>query len=109
MPKLTPYPYGSGLAGANRSRGTIVLSEFTHQYCHHLSNFPKIRQLFSSSGFDIHEKPRHDTHNYNLNLQEVYVRGLLVQDNSGLHVRFYPNIYCPHGGREMERKRRRRI
>ena len=109
MPKLTPYPYGSGLAGANRSRGTIVLSEFTHQYCHHLSNFPKIRQLFSSSGFDIHEKPRHDIHNYNLNLQEVDVGGLLIQDNSRLHVRFYLNIYCPHGGREMERKRRRRI
>ena len=84
MPKLTPYPYGSGLAGANRSRGTIVLSEFTHQYCHHLSNFPKIRQLFSSSGFHIHgfllEKHGHDIHNYNLTLQEVEVRGFLIQD-----------------------------
>ena len=106
MPKLTPYPYSSRLAGASRSRGMIVLSEFTHQYRHHLSNFPKIRQLFSSSGFHIHEKPRHDTHNYNLNLQEVDVGGLLIQDNSRLHGRFYLNIYCPHGDREMERNRR---
>ena len=72
MPKLTPYPYSNGLPGANRNGGMTVLSESTPQYFHHLSNFPKIRQLICDSGFHIHEflleKPGHAIHTYNLSL-----------------------------------------
>jgi hypothetical protein len=93
MPKPTPYSYSSELLEANKSGGMTVLSGSTPQHCHHLSNFPKIRQLFSSSGFHIHEflleKPRHDIHIYNLSLQEVEVGGFLIQDYRGLYVRFY--------------------
>ena len=69
----------------------------------------RLDSYFLPQGLTSMKNPRHDIHNYNLNLQEVDVGGLLIQDNSRLHVRFYLNIYCPHGGREMERKRRRRI
>jgi hypothetical protein len=75
MPRLTPYPFSKWLPGANRSEGMAVLSGSTPQYCHHFSNFPKIRQLICSSGFHIHgfllEKPGHDIHTYNLSLQVV--------------------------------------
>jgi hypothetical protein len=106
MPKLAPYLYSSGLPRANRSGGMTVLSEFIPQYCHHLSNFPKIRQLFSSSGFHIHgfllEKHGCDISNYNLSLQEVEVGGFLIQDYSGIHMRFYLNTSLSSWGRKRK-------
>ena len=95
MPRLSPYPYSNGLPGANRSGGMAVFSESTLQYCHHLSNFPNIRQFICSSGFHIHgfllEKSGHYIHIYNLSLQEVEIGGFSIQDYPGLHVRFYLN------------------
>ena len=106
MARLTPYPYSNGLPGANRNGGMTVLSESTPQYYHQLSNFPKIRQLFSSSGFHIHEflleKPRHDIHIYNLSLQEVEVGGFLIQDYSGIRMRFYLNTSLSSWGRKRK-------
>ena len=83
-----------------------VLAGFTPQYCHHLSNFPKIRQLFSSSGFHIHgflfEKPKHDIYTFNLSLKEVEVGGFLIQDYSGIHMRFYLNTSLSSWGRKKK-------
>ena len=82
-----------------------VLSESTPQYFHHLSNFPKIRQLICDSGFHIDEflleKPGHAIHTYNLSLQEVEVGGFSIQDYPGLHVRY--TVLMEE--KEMERKR----
>ena len=112
MPKPTPYSYSSELLEANKSGCMTVLSEFIPQYCHHLSNFPKIRQLFSSSGFHIHgfllEKHGHDKCNYNLSLQEVEVGGYLIQDYSGIQMIFYLSTFMSSRGRKKEMARKRR-
>jgi hypothetical protein len=70
--------------------------------------FPKIRQLFSSSGFHIHgflfEKPKHDIYTFNLSLKEVEVGGFLIQDNSGIYVRFYLNTSLSSWGKNAKEK-----
>ena len=87
MPRLTRYHKSNGLRGVNRSRGMAVFSESAPHYCHHLSNFPKVRQLICSSGFHIHG---FSLKNLGMvytpiisSLQEVEVGGFSIQEYPG--------------------------
>ena len=81
-----------------------VLSESTPQYCHHLSNFPKIRQFRVPHPWIQFEKPGHDIYTYNFSLQEIEIGGFSIQDYPGLHVRFYLNTSLLSWEKKKKRK-----
>ena len=62
-----------------------------------------LAQGSTSHGFLL-EKPGHDIHTYNLSLQEVEVGGFLIQDYSGIHMRFYLNTSLSSLGKKKKWK-----